>query len=155
MSAYFLQLDNQVVIWDRIVRRKRDAKINIEGLKNKYAFKDMSRKGFRCDRCPSYAAVKSLLTFTSTSQRSQRDICFAIQHNASCRSADVRRGWPHKPDTVPTSSRPYVVMHTLSEQLREIDILVLYTLNLAVGSKCSRSLESCFTRFDPAFSFRM
>lgn len=43
-----LQPNNQIVIWDRIVRRKRDARVNIEGLKNKYAFKDIARKGFRC-----------------------------------------------------------------------------------------------------------
>lgn len=41
------QPDNQVVLWDRIVRRKRDARINVEGLKNKYAFKAMDKKGFR------------------------------------------------------------------------------------------------------------
>jgi len=39
--------NNQVVIWDRIIRRKKDARINVESLKNKYAFKEISQKGFR------------------------------------------------------------------------------------------------------------
>ncbi|KAK0463890.1 signal peptidase subunit [Desarmillaria tabescens] len=34
---------NEVVIWDRIVRRKEDAIIKVSG-KNKYAFRDVSRK---------------------------------------------------------------------------------------------------------------
>jgi len=34
-------------LWDRIVRRARDAKINVEGLKNKYAFRAVDTKGFR------------------------------------------------------------------------------------------------------------
>lgn len=37
-----LQLDNQVVIWDRIVRRKQDAKIRIENGRNKYYLKEHS-----------------------------------------------------------------------------------------------------------------
>lgn len=36
-----------MVIWDRIVRRKKDAKINIEGVKNKYAFKHIGKNGFK------------------------------------------------------------------------------------------------------------
>lgn len=43
----FEQPENQVVLWDRIVRRARDAKINVEGLKNKYAFRAIDTKGFR------------------------------------------------------------------------------------------------------------
>ena len=34
---------NEVVIWDRIVRRKQDAVINVEG-KNKYMFRELSGK---------------------------------------------------------------------------------------------------------------
>lgn len=36
-----LQVKNEVVIWDRIIRRKEDASIKFVG-KNKYAFRDMS-----------------------------------------------------------------------------------------------------------------
>ena len=36
-----LQVKNEVVIWDRIVRRKEDAFIKAVG-KNKYMFRDMS-----------------------------------------------------------------------------------------------------------------
>ncbi|KAG8836000.1 hypothetical protein FRC18_012080 [Serendipita sp. 400] len=35
-------LENEVVIWDRIVRRQRDARIRIENGQNKYFFKDHS-----------------------------------------------------------------------------------------------------------------
>lgn len=30
---------NEVVVWDRIIRKSKDAKINLSGAKNKYAFK--------------------------------------------------------------------------------------------------------------------
>jgi len=33
---------NEVVIWDRIVRRKEDAVINVAGGKNKYMFRELS-----------------------------------------------------------------------------------------------------------------
>ena len=36
-----LQVKNEVVIWDRIIRRKEDASIKFVG-KNKYVFRDMS-----------------------------------------------------------------------------------------------------------------
>ncbi|TFK40281.1 signal peptidase 22kDa subunit [Crucibulum laeve] len=36
-------VQNEVVIWDRIVRRKEDANINVVG-KNKYMFRDVSHK---------------------------------------------------------------------------------------------------------------
>ena len=36
-----LQVKNDVVIWDRIVRRKEDANINLAG-KNKYNFREHS-----------------------------------------------------------------------------------------------------------------
>ncbi|CCA71011.1 related to SPC3-signal peptidase subunit [Serendipita indica DSM 11827] len=36
------QLDNEVVIWDRIVRRRQDARIRIENGQNKYYFKEHS-----------------------------------------------------------------------------------------------------------------
>lgn len=35
------QVKNEVVIWDRIVRRKEDAIVNVVG-KNKYMFRDLS-----------------------------------------------------------------------------------------------------------------
>ncbi|GAA94749.1 uncharacterized protein L969DRAFT_87525 [Mixia osmundae IAM 14324] len=35
---------NEVVIWDRIIRRKQDARVNIGGAKNKYRFKEISGK---------------------------------------------------------------------------------------------------------------
>ncbi|KAF8586714.1 signal peptidase 22 kDa subunit [Ramaria rubella] len=33
---------NDIVLWDRIVRRKRDAKLKIKGVKNKYKFRELS-----------------------------------------------------------------------------------------------------------------
>ncbi|EIM81320.1 signal peptidase subunit [Stereum hirsutum FP-91666 SS1] len=36
-------VQNEVVIWDRIVRRKEDAMVNVEG-KNSYAFRELSTK---------------------------------------------------------------------------------------------------------------
>lgn len=41
--AWLLQVTNDVVVWDRIVRRKKDAHLKIAGAKNKYAFRDFSR----------------------------------------------------------------------------------------------------------------
>lgn len=41
LSLVNLQVKNDVVIWDRIVRRKEDAVINVAG-KNKYVFKEVS-----------------------------------------------------------------------------------------------------------------
>ncbi|KAH7104643.1 signal peptidase 22 kDa subunit [Auriculariales sp. MPI-PUGE-AT-0066] len=40
----FQGVHNEVVIWDRIVRRKEDARLRISGQNNKYPFKDYSRK---------------------------------------------------------------------------------------------------------------
>lgn len=40
------QVKNEVVIWDRIVRRKEDAVVNVEG-KNKYMFHDLTGS-FQC-----------------------------------------------------------------------------------------------------------
>lgn len=42
-----MQVKNDVVLWDRIVRRKRDGKIKIKGAKNKYRFRELSTS-FRC-----------------------------------------------------------------------------------------------------------
>lgn len=36
------QINNEVVMWDRIVRRKRDAKLNIESARAKYPLRDPS-----------------------------------------------------------------------------------------------------------------
>lgn len=36
------QINNEVVIWDRIIRRKRDAKLNIESARAKYSLRDPS-----------------------------------------------------------------------------------------------------------------
>lgn len=47
MLNSYSQPDNQVVLWDRIVRRKRDSKINVQDLRQKYAFKEMGKSGFR------------------------------------------------------------------------------------------------------------
>jgi len=41
MLRLVLQVKNEVVIWDRIVRRKEDAIINVVG-NNKYMFRDLS-----------------------------------------------------------------------------------------------------------------
>ncbi|EIW83499.1 signal peptidase 22 kDa subunit [Coniophora puteana RWD-64-598 SS2] len=46
---------NDVVIWDRIVRRKEDAVINVQG-KNKYKFKDLA-KSFK-DVPPAHYSLK-------------------------------------------------------------------------------------------------
>lgn len=40
------QMLNEVVIWDRIVRRRQDARIRIQNAQNKYHFKEFS-KSFR------------------------------------------------------------------------------------------------------------
>ena len=37
----YFQVKNEVVIWDRIVRRKEDAVVNVVG-KNKYMFRELS-----------------------------------------------------------------------------------------------------------------
>lgn len=37
------QVKNEIVVWDRIVRRKEDAQIHIEDGKNKYAFRELSK----------------------------------------------------------------------------------------------------------------
>jgi len=41
ISDHLVQIKNEVVIWDRIVRRKEEANINFTG-KNKYNFRDLS-----------------------------------------------------------------------------------------------------------------
>lgn len=41
------QVSNEVVLWDRIIQRKEDARVNIKGGKNKYIFRDFN-KTFRC-----------------------------------------------------------------------------------------------------------
>lgn len=40
------QVNNTIVLWDRIVRRPEDAKVNVVGARNKYAFKEVGGKGF-------------------------------------------------------------------------------------------------------------
>jgi len=45
LSAEYINaqgVKNDIVLWDRIVRRKRDAKIKIKGVKNKYRFRELS-----------------------------------------------------------------------------------------------------------------
>ncbi|KAF9074524.1 signal peptidase 22kDa subunit [Rhodocollybia butyracea] len=39
-------VNNTIVLWDRIVRRPEDAKVNVVGARNKYAFKEVGGKGF-------------------------------------------------------------------------------------------------------------
>ncbi|KAJ3891905.1 signal peptidase subunit [Lentinula edodes] len=39
-------VNNTIVLWDRIVRRPEDARVNVVGAKNKYAFKEIGGKGF-------------------------------------------------------------------------------------------------------------
>ncbi|SRR6266404_4568174 len=41
--TFFLQVRNQVVFWDRIIRRQEDAVIAVSG-KNKYPFREFSTK---------------------------------------------------------------------------------------------------------------
>jgi hypothetical protein len=46
-----MQVRNEVVIWDRIVRRKEDAQVTVLG-KNKYVFRELSAS-FKCvSSCP-------------------------------------------------------------------------------------------------------
>jgi hypothetical protein len=40
-SSAFAQVRNEVVLWDRIVRRKEDAQVNVLG-RNKYVFRELS-----------------------------------------------------------------------------------------------------------------
>jgi signal peptidase complex subunit 3 len=40
-GASLFEVHNEVVIWDRIVRRKEDAVVNVRG-KNKYMFRELS-----------------------------------------------------------------------------------------------------------------
>ncbi|KAF5392015.1 hypothetical protein D9757_003342 [Collybiopsis confluens] len=39
-------VNNTIVLWDRIVRRPEDARVNVVGAKNKYAYKELAGKGF-------------------------------------------------------------------------------------------------------------
>ncbi|KAJ3993735.1 signal peptidase subunit [Lentinula boryana] len=39
-------VNNTIVLWDRIVRRPEDARVNVIGAKNKYAFKEIGGQGF-------------------------------------------------------------------------------------------------------------
>lgn len=41
LNAAVRQVKNEVVIWDRIVRRKEDARLSVAG-RNKYAFRELS-----------------------------------------------------------------------------------------------------------------
>lgn len=36
-------MKNNVVLWDRIIRRKRDAKLKLKGIKPKYRFREISK----------------------------------------------------------------------------------------------------------------
>ncbi len=56
VTAITFQVKNNVVLWDRIIRRKEDARINIEGGKNKYVFRDFNQS-FRCVRRSAYPLV--------------------------------------------------------------------------------------------------
>lgn len=49
-SCVHFQIVNEIVIWDRIVRRREDATIHIDNGSNKYAFREIS-KSFRCADC--------------------------------------------------------------------------------------------------------
>ena len=58
------QVKNEVVIWDRIVRRKEDAQLSVAG-RNKYAFRELSAS-FKCVLClftrfpPCYVREKEI-----------------------------------------------------------------------------------------------
>ncbi len=58
--AFHFQVTNEVVIWDRIVRRKESAIIHIDHASNKYAFREIS-KSFRCaeyiNHSPSFLEI--------------------------------------------------------------------------------------------------
>ncbi|POW05781.1 hypothetical protein PSTT_09511 [Puccinia striiformis] len=48
---------NEVVLWDRIIRNPRDAKINLSGARNKYAFKHIGGS-FKLSLFPSPSSFK-------------------------------------------------------------------------------------------------
>jgi len=52
--VFHFQVVNEVVIWDRIVRRREDAIIHIDNGSNKYAFREIS-KTFRCAECFNFS----------------------------------------------------------------------------------------------------
>ena len=81
-----------MVLWDRIVRRKKDARINVEGLKNKYALKAMDKKGFRC-------VYRAFVSYTVADLISSGlNATFSLQYNVMphvgeyCRSTVVEAG---------------------------------------------------------------
>jgi signal peptidase complex subunit 3 len=56
-----LQVQNEVVFWDRIIRRKEDAVIAVSG-KNKYPFRELSAK-FKGSGPANYTLKYNLMPF--------------------------------------------------------------------------------------------
>lgn len=65
------QLVNEVVIWDRIVRRRQDARVRIENGQNKYVFKEHSGN-FR------YVGQSALIGAKSESQGTSDAVSFSL-----------------------------------------------------------------------------
>lgn len=60
-------VQNTVVIWDKIIRRKQDAQLHIEGGKNKYAFREVSTS-FKDVSPASYALKYNLMPYVGVLQ---------------------------------------------------------------------------------------
>lgn len=81
-------MHNEVVVWDRIVRRKEDARLRIADQNNKYPFKDYSRK-FSCVR---RFLVCRVVLMRHLQERIRCGIHDAVQHHAARGHPQVRRG---------------------------------------------------------------
>lgn len=71
---------NQAVIWDRIVKREQDAKINISNLKNKYMFKEIG-DSFKLVRRLGRPRFPPSPLIVSLSQHSEANVTFSLQYN--------------------------------------------------------------------------
>lgn len=98
------QVRNEVVFWDRIVRRKEDAVIVVSG-KNKYPFREVSAK-FKYVASPYFRGVAS--TF-----RYPRDYCSTNMH--PCRGSTPANY------TLKYNLMPFVGMLTYGEAARVTD----------------------------------
>ena len=91
-------------MWDRIVRRKEDALIDVVA-PQKYPLRDM-RYSFKCIPSISrqtFADVFSQKIFASS-------VCAEVQLDALCRDANVRRGSQNGARAIPSESRETVTL---------------------------------------------
>lgn len=94
------QVKNEVVIWDRIVRRKEDAQLSVTG-RNKYAFRELSAS-FKC--------VLRLFSLSPPRSVCERGISKAMLH--LCRNA------PPAHYSLKYNVMPYVGVLTYGEAAR-------------------------------------